>query len=282
VTVTAKVQLIDVSQHFAGEASAQTETVALSSVSLHINENEIVTLVGPSGCGKSTILNIIAGFVAPTSGQVLLDGRPLTGIGPQRLVVFQSPALFPWLTVRQNVTFGPRMRGASPSEYRDLAAKIIEDVGLHKFAEHYPYQLSGGMRQRAQIARALVNKPEVLLLDEPFGALDAQTRLEMQEMLLGIWAAYRATILFITHDVEEALFLSDRTYVLSAHPGRIQCEIKIPFGRPRAYELLGDEEFARLKADIISRLHDKPDVTPHVVHRSETRQTGAVASRKTA
>ncbi len=278
----AKVQLVDVTQHFAAQGSAQADTVALASVSLQIEEHEIVTLVGPSGCGKSTILNIVAGFVTPTSGQVLLDGRPLVGIGPERLVVFQSPALFPWLTVRDNVTFGPRMRGEKDSGYKDLADKIIEDVGLTKFAEHYPYQLSGGMRQRAQIARALVNKPEILLLDEPFGALDAQTRLEMQEMLLGIWEEYKATILFITHDVEEALFLSDRTYMLSAHPGQIQCEIKIPFARPRGYELFGDEEFARLKAEIIGRLHGSPDDKPLSVHGMASNKPDVFPSRRTA
>lgn len=253
------IELINVSQEFAAQSSAQKSTVALASVNMHIDKKEIVALVGPSGCGKSTVLNIIAGFVRPTSGQVLFDGSVLSGIGPERLVVFQTPALFPWQTVRDNVTFGPRMRGVAIAEYQPLAERIIADVGLTDFQYHYPYQLSGGMRQRTQIARALVNKPEVLLLDEPFGALDAQTRLEMQEMLLGIWERYQATILFITHDVEEALFLSDRMYVLSARPGRVQREIKVPFERPRRYSLFGDEAFARLKAEILAMLHGKPD-----------------------
>lgn len=249
----AKLELVGVTQHF--ESQGQSNTVALDSVNLHIDDQEIVALVGPSGCGKSTILNLIAGFLTPTSGQVLLDGKPVSGIGPERLVVFQSPALFPWLTVEDNVTFGPRMRGVPRSEYADLAQRIVEDVGLTKFARHFPYQLSGGMRQRAQIARALVNKPDVLLLDEPFGALDAQTRLEMQEMLLEIWEQYRSTILFITHDVDEALFLSDRTYVLSPHPGRVQREIVVPFSKPRDYSIMADEDFIRLKAEIIDNLH---------------------------
>ena len=278
----AKVQLIGVSQQFAAEGAAQTGTVALSSVDLHIGEHEIVALVGPSGCGKSTILNIIAGFVQPTQGQVLLDGKPLSGIGPERLVVFQSPALFPWLTVHDNVTFGPRMRGEPAAEYRALAEKIIADVGLAKFALHYPYQLSGGMRQRAQIARALINRPELLLLDEPFGALDAQTRLEMQEMLLRIWEQYRATILFITHDVEEALFLSDRTYVMSAHPGRVQTEIRVPFERPRQYSLVGQRTFAELKAEILDRLHEKPGAPGAPVTRIPHGSDSAPFARKLA
>lgn len=258
MTMPPKLELIDVCHRFATPGSAQRETVALASVDMYVADQEIVALVGPSGCGKSTILNIIAGFVVPTSGKVLLGGRPLSGVGPERLVVFQSPALFPWLTVSDNVTFGPRMRGVSRADYQPLAEQIIADVGLRDFASHFPYQLSGGMRQRTQIARALVNQPDVLLLDEPFGALDAQTRLEMQELLLRIWEQYRATILFITHDVEEALFLSDRTYVLSAHPGCIQREIRVPFERPRTYTIVGDEEFARLKAEILTALHDKP------------------------
>ena len=276
------VELIEVSQHFAAQGSAQSTTVALVSVNLHINAQEIVALVGPSGCGKSTILNIIAGFVRPTSGQVLFDGAALSGIGPERLVVFQTPALFPWQTVRDNVTFGPRMRGVAIAEYQPLAERIIADVGLTEFQYHYPYQLSGGMRQRAQIARALVNKPEVLLLDEPFGALDAQTRLEMQEMLLGIWEQYRATILFITHDVEEALFLSDRMYVLSARPGRVQREIKVPFERPRRYSLVGDEVFARLKAEILATLHEKPDAEHASTRISDAKTGGLKLSPKTA
>jgi NitT/TauT family transport system ATP-binding protein len=253
----AKVQLINVTQRFEGQGQAQSGTVALDSVNLHLGNQEIVALVGPSGCGKSTILNIVAGFLTPSSGEALIDGKPIAGIGPERLVVFQSPALFPWLTVEDNVTFGPRMRGVPASDYGPLATNIIADVGLGGFRKHYPYQLSGGMRQRAQIARALVNKPDVLLLDEPFGALDAQIRLEMQEMLLGIWEQYKATILFITHDVDEALFLSDRTYVLTAHPGRVQREIVVPYSRPRDYSMLTDEVLIRLKAEIISSLHEQ-------------------------
>jgi NitT/TauT family transport system ATP-binding protein len=260
-----KVELIDVTLEFSVKGRSQSKTMALESINLHIDPHEIVALVGPSGCGKSTILNIIAGFLRPNSGQVLMDGKPVNSIALERLVVFQAPALFPWLEVLDNVTFGPRMRGIPSAEYLPVAKKIIEDVGLSAFPHHFPYQLSGGMRQRVQIARALINRPEVLLLDEPFGALDAQTRLEMQEMLLQIWEQYQATILFITHDVEEALFLADRTYVLCARPGRVKCEIAVPFNRPRERSLLGDEHFARLKSDLLSSLSSLADRSGGVI-----------------
>ncbi len=249
-----KLELINVTQTFPSPIG-ESDTTALSSVSLHINPGEIVALVGPSGCGKSTILNLIAGFVQPSSGQILLDGRPLSPIGPERLVVFQTPALFPWLNVMDNVNFGPRMRGERSANYQLLAHLVIDQVGLSGFEKHFPYQLSGGMRQRVQIARALINQPQVLLLDEPFGALDAQTRLEMQVLLLRVWEKHQATILFITHDVDEALFLSDRTYVLSARPGRVQHEVLVPFAKPRSYDILGTEEFGRMKTEILNCLH---------------------------
>lgn len=252
-----KVELRNVSQRFLSEASRGGGTLALDSVNLHIDEHEIVSLLGPSGCGKSTILNLIAGFAAPTSGEILVDGRQVNGIKPDRLVVFQSPTLFPWLTVMDNVTFGPRMRGEAMATYRPLAERVISDVGLGRFRDHFPYQLSGGMKQRAQIARALINRPEILLLDEPFGALDAQTRLEMQQLLLSIWDQYRCTIIFITHDVEEALFLSHRTYILSPHPGRVHREVAVPFGRPRTVALFSDNTFSGLKGEILTALQRK-------------------------
>ena len=252
-----QIELKNISQRFPSATSQGGGTLALDSVDLHINEQEIVSLLGPSGCGKSTILNLIAGFATPTSGEILVDGKPVDGIKPDRLVVFQSPTLFPWLTVMDNVTFGPRMRGESSAAYKPLADRVISDVGLARFRDHFPYQLSGGMKQRAQIARALINRPEVLLLDEPFGALDAQTRLEMQQLLLRIWDQYRCTIVFITHDVEEALFLSHRTYILSPHPGRVYREVVVPFERPRTLALFADSAFSRLKSEILTALHHK-------------------------
>jgi NitT/TauT family transport system ATP-binding protein len=260
MTSRPKVKLRGISQRFPGSARGQDYTLAIDAIDLHINDREIVSLVGPSGCGKSTILNLIAGFVEPTSGEIQIDGRRLDGIKPERLVVFQSATLFPWLSVVDNVTFGPRMRGQPMSEYQPIAEQVIADIGLTRFSSHFPYQLSGGMKQRVQIARALVNQPKILLLDEPFGALDAQTRLEMQELLLRIWDQYQCTILFITHDVEEALFLSNRIYMLSPHPGRIQREINVPFDRPRTLSLFGDTRFSQLKAEILTNLHSKTAV----------------------
>jgi NitT/TauT family transport system ATP-binding protein len=231
------------------------DTVALDGVTLVLHEREIVSLVGRSGCGKTTVLNLIAGFTEATEGRVLVGGRGVERPGPDRLVVFQSPALFPWLNVWDNITFGVRHQGADPVEYGQRATSAIKYAGLAGFERHYPYQLSGGMRQRVQIARCLMSDPEVLLLDEPFGALDAQTRLEMQHWLLEMHLTYDPTILFITHDVDEALFLSDRVYVMTPRPGRIQAEIAVPFGRPRRLAVLGAPEFVRLKTEILGLLH---------------------------
>jgi NitT/TauT family transport system ATP-binding protein len=250
----AKVSLSGVTKVFPGETPGIPETVALRGVDLAIHEREVVSLVGRSGCGKTTVLNLIAGFTEPTEGRVLVGGRAVGRPGPDRLVVFQSPALFPWLNVWDNITFGVRHRRLDPAEYRDRAARAITYAGLSGFEHHYPYQLSGGMRQRVQIARCLMSDPEVLLLDEPFAALDAQTRLDMQHWLLAMHLAYSPTILFITHDVEEALFLSDRVYVMTPRPGRIQEEIRVPFERPRRLAVMAAPQFVRLKTDILAFL----------------------------
>jgi NitT/TauT family transport system ATP-binding protein len=231
------------------------DTVALEGVNLALRDREIVSLVGPSGCGKTTILNLIGGFARPTSGDVLVSGRAVERAGPDRLVVFQSPAVFPWLNVWDNVTFGARHRGMHGREYGERARAALASAQLTGFEKHYPYQLSGGMRQRVQIARCLLLDPEVMLLDEPFGALDAQTRLDMQEWLLDVHVAYHPTVLSITHDVDEALFLSERVYVMSRRPGRIQAEFVVPFGRPRTIDVFGSAEFVRLKTEILRLLH---------------------------
>lgn len=231
------------------------DLLALEDVSLHIPASRIVSLVGPSGCGKTTVLRLVAGFMRSTSGRVILGGDEITAPGPDRGVVFQQPTLFPWLTVLDNVVLAPKLRGTPAATYGAEAARYLEAVGLTGTERQYPYQLSGGMKQRLQIARVLINTPELLLMDEPFGALDYQTRLVMQELVLTLWDAYRPSMLFITHDVDEAIFLSDTVYVMGAKPGRILKTITIPFGRPRIYhDLTSSRDFIALRLDILSLL----------------------------
>lgn len=237
--------------------SGTTGVVAVDDVAMTIHDREIVCLVGPSGCGKSTVLNMIAGFEFPTDGRIMVGGKEIRGAGPDRMVVFQTPALFGWMTVYQNITFGPRKQGKPKAQYEDDARRFINAVGLDDFASHYPYQLSGGMRQRVQIARALMSRPEILLMDEPFGALDFQTRLLMQELLLKVWSEFKPTILFITHDVDEAIFLGDRVYVMSRRPGRLKEQFEVPFAKPRSIEILTDPQFVRLKDRILHSIREE-------------------------
>jgi NitT/TauT family transport system ATP-binding protein len=221
--------------------------VALESLSLEVRAGEFVSVLGPSGCGKSTILNVVAGFVRPTRGKVLLDGSPIIAPGADRGVVFQQPALFPWKTVRQNIMLGPLAAGRPRGEAEETARQYMAMVGLTEFADHYPESLSGGMQQRVGIARALANKPAVLLMDEPFGALDAQTRQLMQEGLLRVWEELHTTLLFVTHDIDEAVFLADRVVLMSARPGRILADITVPISRPRREEDVLHPEFLAIK-----------------------------------
>ncbi len=223
---------------------------AVEALSLAVRDREFVSIVGPSGCGKSTLLRVAAGLQRPTSGEILLNGVPVGGPGADRGMVFQSYTLFPWLTVQGNVEFGPRLRGVADHERRELARRHIELVGLAGFEHAYPKELSGGMQQRAAIARALANSPEILLMDEPFGALDAQTRALMQELLLGVWEQTHKTILFVTHDIQEAILLSDRVYIMTARPGRIKAEIPVPIPRPRTVDVLDAEAFIHLRRQV--------------------------------
>lgn len=213
--------------------SAKGRTTALQDVSFEVHRKEFVSVIGPSGCGKSTLIRILAGLDQPSSGHVLLDGERVEGPCKDRGMVFQGYTLFPWLCVRDNVTFGPRMAGMSTAKANEKALEWLDVIGLRKFADHYPDQLSGGMKQRVAIARALANQPRILLMDEPFGALDAQTRAGMQSHLIKVWDSVDLTILFITHDLDEAVYLSDRIVVLAAHPGRIHEVIEVPVARPR-------------------------------------------------
>ena len=207
--------------------------LAIEDLSLTIRDNEFVTLVGRSGCGKTTLLNVIAGLVAPTRGEVLVDGQRVTGPGGGKGMVFQQHALFPWLTALGNVEFGCKSRGVPPRERRAAATQLIELVGLRGFEDKYPVELSGGMQQRVALARALALDPEILLMDEPFGALDELTRIEMQDELLRVWSSRKKTVVFVTHSISEALVLSDRVVVLSARPGRVRREVPVDLPRPR-------------------------------------------------
>jgi NitT/TauT family transport system ATP-binding protein len=228
---------------------------ALGDVSLDVADNEFVTIVGPSGCGKSTLLNILAGLEHPTSGDALVDGRPVTGPGPERGVIFQQYALFPWLTVRQNVEFGLQTAKVGKAERRAKAQHYIELVGLGQFADALPKTLSGGMKQRCAIARAYAVDPEILLMDEPFGAVDALTRVRLQEQLLATWSAERRTVAFITHDVDEAVFLANRVVVMAAGPGRIQEVIPVDLPYPRTEDVRLSPEFTALRNRVWSAVY---------------------------
>ncbi|MFN3810578.1 MAG: ABC transporter ATP-binding protein [Roseateles asaccharophilus] len=241
-----------VSRSFAGRDGQST--VALQATDLDVAENDFLTILGPSGCGKSTLLRIVAGLDAPSSGEVLLDGCKVLGPGADRGMVFQSYTLFPWLTVLENVAFGLRERGLPKAQQLEIAQDFIAKVGLAKFAGHYPKQLSGGMQQRTALARALANGPRMLLMDEPFGALDHQTRELMQELLLGIWEREKKTVLFVTHDIDEAIFMGSRVVVMSARPGRIKSDLPSPFAHPRHYSVKTTAEFSALKRELHEQL----------------------------
>ena len=229
---------------------AGKHVTAVSDVSLSVNQGEFVAIVGPSVCGKTTILNMIAGFLPVSGGEILLDGQPVSGPGPERGVVFQSFALFPWKTVLDNVGFGPKMRGLSKPECDRIAREYLELAGLANAAERYPNELSGGMQQRVGVVRALANNPEVLLMDEPFASVDAQTRMTLQEELTRIWQERRPTIIFITHDVSEAVFLADRVVVLSK--GLVLKELNIDLPRPRVWDaLMEDDAFKAMSAQVL-------------------------------
>jgi len=235
--------------------SPQGEVTALKNINFQTHRREFVCVIGPSGCGKSTLIRILAGLESPSSGQVLLDGQPKSEPGPDRGMVFQGYTLFPWLTIKKNVMFGLQMSGKSRVNAESEALQWIDLVGLSKFVDAYPHQLSGGMKQRVAIARALANQPRILLMDEPFGALDAQTRFKMQTNLIDIWRNIDITILFITHDLDEAIYLADRILVLKAHPGEVQELIEVPVPRPRNPEQFLSPEFLATKKRLEELIH---------------------------
>ena len=230
---------------------------ALQAIDFAMERNEFAAILGPSGCGKSTLLNMVAGFDTPTRGRVLVDGALVNGPAPSRAVVFQEPALFPWYTVVDNIMFGPKTRGLAPAEFRPKVDALLEQVGLRGFETHYPAELSGGMKQRVGIARVLVMEPAVLLMDEPFGSLDAQTRSVMQELLLSVWERHQQTVLFVTHDIEEALLLADSVSVMTARPGRIKKRLTVGLPRPRSLEVTTSPAFNALKREVLGLIREE-------------------------
>jgi NitT/TauT family transport system ATP-binding protein len=224
---------------------------AIEEVSLDIPDAHFACIVGASGCGKSTLLNIMAGLIQPTNGTVLIDGDEIEGPGEDRGMVFQRYTLYPWLRVRENIEFGPKLKGVAKARRREISERLLEEMSLGPFAHAYPKELSGGMQQRVAIARALANDPKVLLMDEPFGALDALTRASAQRFLTEVWEQHRRTIAFVTHDIEEAIFLGDTIFVMSPHPGRLREIVKVDLPRPRSLDELGSSEFGALKQSIL-------------------------------
>ncbi|VVE25798.1 ABC transporter ATP-binding protein [Pandoraea anhela] len=240
--------------------------VAVQDVSVDIAPGEFICLLGPSGCGKSTLLGVLAGHIAPSHGRATLDGARIDGPRPERGMVFQHHTLFPWRKTLENVAFGLKMQGMNKSARHRLATEWLDRVGLRDFAQRYPAQLSGGMQQRAEIARAMITGPRILLMDEPFGALDAQTRAMMQALLLDVWTEQRPTVVFVTHDIDEALFLGDRVLVMSPGPGSIIEDLRVPFARPRlreaAQDLVTQPEFVALKRHLLMRLRHQQSPLP--------------------
>lgn len=229
---------------------------ALENVSLEVKDQQFAVLVGPSGCGKSSLLYLTAGLAEPSGGDIFVNGKAVDGPGADRGMVFQAYTLFPWLTVRQNVEFGLKRRKVGAAERKDIVEHYLNEVGLTRFADNYSKQLSGGMKQRVAIARALANDPQILLMDEPFGALDSQTRLQMQQLLLKVWEHSKKTVLFVTHDIDEAILLGDQIFAMGARPGRIKKVLDVPIERPRHLDMVMDPGFISMKKEIFHLLHE--------------------------
>jgi NitT/TauT family transport system ATP-binding protein/sulfonate transport system ATP-binding protein len=249
-----EIRFVDVAMRF---PTRNGEVRALEKISLTVPDGQFACIVGPSGCGKSTLLNVAAGLVTPTEGEVLVDGKPADSPGPDRGMVFQSYSLYPWLSVQRNIEFGLEVKGMPKPERRRQSSELIRLMKLDGFADAYPKALSGGMKQRVAIARAIANDPEVLLMDEPFGALDALTRQIMQEMLTEIWQRFRKTVLFVTHDIDEAIFLGDVIYVMTNRPGRIRTTLKIDLPRPRTFDMVSGPQFAELRNQVVGIIHEE-------------------------
>lgn len=258
-----------VTKRYPGAKGSTGATLALDAFNLDIASSEIFSIVGPTGCGKSTALNLVAGFEAVTGGEIHVGNRAVSEPGMDRAVVFQHPSLFPWMSVIDNVTLGLKCRGVSTSEREARAMHLLREVGLSGFERHYPYQLSGGMQQRVQIARALISEPKVLLMDEPFGALDYQTRLMMQRLLLDLWKVFKPTIFFITHDVSEAIFISDHVVVMTGRPGKVKIKIEVTEPKPRSYQFLSSSEFVDLQAKLLEAVQQATDAVHGASKRAD-------------
>ncbi|WP_278932265.1 ABC transporter ATP-binding protein [Moraxella osloensis] len=249
-------------------ADGRNTRVVLNNLNLNIHEREFISIIGPSGCGKSTLSRIIAGLDPYSSGEILMNGKPIVGPSTDRGMVFQGYTLFPWKTVKENVMFGPQMKGLSHSNAEAHAREWLGIVGLEKYENHYPHQLSGGMKQRVAIARSLVNEPKILLMDEPFGALDPYTRQKMQKHLMDLWQNINITILFVTHDMDEAILLADRIIALKANPGEVKEIIEVNLSRPRTPDMMASAEFKALREHVNSLVHaqDQENLDPGLAH----------------
>ncbi|MGN7455319.1 ABC transporter ATP-binding protein [Paenibacillus pasadenensis] len=276
--MTVKIEARGIRMAYAsGRGAARASLEVLQDFGLQIREGEFMSVLGPSGCGKSTFLGMLAGLAKPTEGVITVDGQPLTGVSRRNGVVFQGYALFPWRTVLHNVETGLQIRGVRAKERREKARHYIRLVGLEAFEDRYPHELSGGMKQRVAIARALAYDPDVLLMDEPFGALDAQTRETMQAELLRIWEASRKTIVFITHSLDEAVYLSDRVAVMTARPGRVKAILDIPLERPRPASIRGEEAFVALRRQAAAILQDEVEQTDRLLREEALSGAGEAA-----
>lgn len=258
------IEIENVTKVYPSQQKGARPLVAVDRVDLTIAEGEFVTVVGPSGCGKTTLLNMLAGFEHPVQGEIRLDGNLVEKPGPERAVVFQQPSLLPWMTVQENIAFGLTLRDGAHKVNRSRVAAMVETMGLEGFETHRPYQLSGGMQQRVAIARALIIEPAVLLMDEPFGALDAQTRSEMQRFLLSVWKELHPTVVFVTHDVEEAIMLADRVVVMTPRPGQVADILSVSLARPRKWDLTLSREFNEYKRKILKVLRPEERDSVHL------------------
>jgi len=274
-----EVRIEDVSKVYEGGSGSQR---VLDACSFCIERGRLTIVMGPSGCGKTVLINLIAGYERPSTGRILIDGEPVTGPGPDRLVVFQETALFPWMTVYNNVTFGCRVQGLNKGEIKDRAEHLLRKVGLYEFRDKYPGQLSGGMQRRAELARAMINDPKIMILDEPFRGLDAMTRQLMQEFYVGLFEEIGRTNLFVTHEIDEAVFLADKVVVMTFQPGTVKAEIEVDLPRPREFHMLASQRFMEIRQQVIELLYEEAAKAFQAGSKTAYDLVGAIVARKGA